>query len=51
MTNAGGRRGESASFTTIGTELVAGRTRCRGVVASLKPAYPRGEQAPQPRMG
>jgi hypothetical protein len=38
MTNAGGRCGESSSFTTRGTEVVAGTTMRRGVVASVKPA-------------
>jgi hypothetical protein len=42
MTNAWGRYGESTRCTTNGTELVAGRTRCRGVVASVKPPYLRG---------
>jgi hypothetical protein len=41
MTKAGGRCAESSSFTTRATDVVAGRTRCRGAVASVKPAYPR----------
>jgi hypothetical protein len=40
MTNAGGRCDESRILTTSGTEVVAGTTRRRGVVASVKPAYP-----------
>jgi len=44
MTNAGGRCGESSSLTTSGTEVVAGRTRCRGMVDSVKPAYPRASR-------